>query len=95
MSQLKIPIKHIDLIFLSMLALLCAIILVLPRNIDANRSANEWSWKKRSTAISCSKSWTEEASSSGDKNNGGGCAHQFDGFCPLIINTDKRNKTHT
>ena len=94
-SLLKIPGTHIDFIFLAIMAFPCAIVLLLNRDMAANRNADEWLLRKQATAISCNKTGPNEPGSSRDKDDGGGCAHQFGGSCPLIIDTDKRNKTHT
>jgi len=93
-TRLKIPTKHIEMIFVSLIAFICAIVLLLIRSISSNGNENEWLLRKEATAISCNKSESAEPGSSGDKNNGGGCAHQLGASCLLTI-AEKRNKTHT
>ena len=83
------------MILVSIMAFICAIVLLLIRSISSNGNENEWLLRKEATAISCNKSDSAEPGSSGDKNNGGGCAHQLGASCLLTISAEKRNKTHT
>ena len=83
------------MILVSIMAFVCAIVLLLIRSISSNANENEWLLRKKATAISCIKSDSDEPGSSGDKNNGGGCAHQLGASCLLTISAEKRNKTHT
>jgi len=94
-TRLKIPTKHIEIILVSIMAFICAIVLLLIRSISSNGNESEWLLRKEATAISCIKSDSSEPGSSGDKNNGGGCAHQLGTSCLLTISAEKRNKTHT
>ena len=94
--------KHMDLLLFSMSAFLCAIALILSRHIAVKENATKWLWRKDETAISCSKNDLAEPGTSGNKNNGGGCAHQLGASGLLTINTEKRppagragNKTHS
>jgi len=84
------------------MAFLCASVLILSRDIAAKANANEWLLRIEATAISCNKNDLAGPASSGDKNNGGGCAHQLGASCLVIINAERRpsagrpgNKTHT
>jgi len=93
-TRLNIPTKHIEIILVSIMAFICAIVLLLIRSISSNGNESEWLLRKEATAISCIKSDSAEPGASGDKNNGGGCAHQLGASCLLTI-AEKRNKTHT
>jgi len=94
-TRLKIPTKHIEIILISTMAFICAMVLLLIRSISSNGNESEWLLRKEATAISCIKSDSAEPGASGDKNNGGGCAHQLGASCLLTISAEKRNKTHT
>jgi hypothetical protein len=93
--QLKIPTRHIDIILITIMAFVCGVVLILTRHITANNTANQWLLKKQATSISCVTARPNEPGSSGDKNNGGGCAHQLGASCLLTITADKRQKSHT
>jgi len=77
------------------MAFLCASVLILSRDIAAKENPNEWLLTKEATAISCNKNDQPEPGSAGDKNSGGGCAHQLGASCLLTIGVEKRNKIHT
>jgi len=63
--------------------------------IAERNTENEWLLAKQATAISCNKTRLNEPGSSGDKNNGSGCAHQPGASCLLAISAEKRNKIHS
>jgi hypothetical protein len=87
--------KRIGLIPVIMTAFLCAIILMVLKGIAERNTENEWLPAKQATAISCNKIRSHEPGSSGDKNNGSGCAHQPGESCLLAISAEKRNKIHS
>jgi len=84
------------------MAFLCASVFMLSRQIASKENTNDWLLKKQATAISCDKNDSAEPGSSGDKNNGDGCAHQLGASCLSTVTTEKRpsagragNKIHS
>jgi hypothetical protein len=91
---MKGPTKHAALVLVTIMAFLCATVLAVTRGAADRISQNEWLFNKQATAVSCIKNVPADGSS-GDNNNGSGCAHQLGASCLLTIGGDRRNKTYS